>query len=290
MIGDVLGFFGIIFAVIIYLFIQSIFFPIPVSDIGSVRYQSFPVMTIVLIFVNSVIFILLLAPGLYTNDPEIYYNRYYMRVFAYGYREMHMMLNPATGQFGSSIGAWTAFTSMFMHADFWHLFGNMMYLWTFGRRIEDACGSGRFFLFYIFAGLVAGFANAALNPAASDVPGIGASGAIAGLMGAYLLLFPGARISVMWLTGSVFRVPLALVGAVGKDAPTWKWILQLPAWFLLISWIAQETLPSLETIMAGRDTGGVANLAHLTGFLAALLIFLYVRKDLLTRYIAGRQV
>jgi membrane associated rhomboid family serine protease len=214
---------------------------------------------------------------------------YVTQIWTYGYRALFL-----TGE-GASIGAFVSFTSIFMHADMWHLLGNMIYLWSFGRRVEDACGSWRFLIFYLMAGMVANIGSELLNPANADIPGIGASGAIAGVMGAYLILFPGAMVLCFWGIGSVLRVPVVLALKIAgvksvRGAPLLRLTIRLPAWVLLIAWLVMNTLPSLEVIQRGQDYGGVNTLAHLTGFLAALLIFLYVRKGVLSRYLAGRSL
>jgi membrane associated rhomboid family serine protease len=283
--------------ILITLFLRSIIFPMPLSDVGSVRYRTVPWMTFLLIIANSIIFLVWQAPNLYQGGAlvdEGSYSGYSMlyqyvrQIWTYGYRGI--FLREAV-----SIGAFATFTSMFMHGDMWHLLGNMIYLWTFGRRVEDACGAWRYLVFYLLAGMVANIGSDVLNRAQADIPGIGASGAISGVMGAYLLLFPGTMVTSFWGIGIVLRLPAVLVmKAVGvksvADAPIWRWTIKLPAWTLLIFFLVTNTLPSLEVLQRGQDYGGVNTLAHLTGFLAAIVIFLFVRKDLLTRYFAGRSL
>lgn len=272
--------------ILFILFLVTFFIPLPIHDASSVRYRSVPWTTIGLIIVNSAIFLFWLAPNIYASEGmyQKTIQDYINKVWSYGYRET--VIRDGTG-----IGAFTTFSSMFMHADMWHLAGNMVYLWTFGRRVEDACGAGQFLLFYLFAGMVANMGYALLNPALGDIPGIGASGAIAEVMGAYLLLFPGARIVTLWGVGSLVRLPIAAIRILMRhDVPIWRWTIPLPAWLLLIGFALQNTIPSLEIIMRGKDMGGTNHLAHLTGFLAALAIFLFVRKDLLMRYIEGRSL
>ena len=293
--------FAVFFLFLLYifysLFVSAFFLPLPISDIGTVRYRTLPYMTIALIIVNSLVFIIWQAPNLYqgmeafdlTGDTQML-DSYVAQVWTYGYRTSYM-------REGLSIGALVTFTSMFMHSDMWHLMGNMVFLWAFGRRLEDACGSWRFLLFYLLAGLVANLGSVLLNPSDVDLPGIGASGAISGVMGAYLLLFPAAKVLCFWGIISILRVPvvyLTRVIGVGQElrrASAWRWTIKVPAWLLLIYFLARDLLPSLETIQnGGQELGGVNNLAHLTGFLAALAIFLFVRKDLAMRYISGRAI
>ncbi len=284
---------------IITLFLQSFLTPTPLSDSGNVRYRTIPIMTILLIVANSMIFMVAQAPDLYQgsallkSDPLegiARLNNYVAQTWTYGYRGIFM-------RDGLGIGAFSAFTSMFMHGDMWHLIGNMIYLWTFGRRVEDACGSWRFLAYYLIAGMIAGIGSEVFNTTHTDIPSIGASGAIAGVMGAYLVLFPGAMITCFWGIGIILRVPtvavLKLVGVKSvQDAPWWRWTIKLPGFLLLIFFLGQEFISSLlPFLQPGEGTlGGVNHAAHVTGFLAALLIFLFVRKDLLTRYFTGRRL
>lgn len=270
-----------LFIIIITLIQASFVLPMPISDTGTVRYRTVPWMTFTLIFINAGLFLVWLAPDLYAPDntvADVY--PYYEKVWTYGFRGIFMRGD------GGSIGAFTTFTSMFMHADFWHVTGNMIFLWTFGRRVEDACGPWRYLLFYLAAGMVANLGSELLNPANADIPGIGASGAIAGVMGAYLILFPGAKVQCLWGMGSILRVPYAML--MGKKI--WRWTISLPAWIFLVYFAVREAIPSIDTIQYGQEGGGVNNLAHLMGFLGAVVVFLFVRKDLLMRYVSGRRI
>jgi len=145
----------------------------------------------------------------------------------------------------------TLITSMFLHGGILHIFGNMLYLWVFGNNVEDVLGRGKFILFYLAAGLVAALAFIAVNPT-SDVPLIGASGAIAGVLGAYLLLWPGAGIYVIGFTLVV--VPAAVV--IGF----WFVLQLLNASVVWIAGVAAET----------------AYMAHVGGFIAGILFVLPV--------------
>ncbi len=274
-----MGAFILFMITIILVLIQtSLIYPLPFSDTGTVRYRSMPYMTFALIIVNSLVFMGWQAPSLYQAERISQLQPYINQIWTYGWRPIFMTQ-------GQSVGAFVTFTSIFMHADFFHLFGNMIYLWTFGRRVEDACGHWRFLLYYLAAGMIANIGSTVLVATRSDIPGIGASGAIAGVMGAYLVLFPGARVDCLWGLGSLLRVPYAAV--TGKKI--WTWTVKLPAFILLIYFAVQEFLPSLQTIQNGQ-TVGVNHLAHVMGFLGAIIIFLFVRKDLLMRYVAGRRV
>lgn len=153
------------------------------------------------------------------------------------------------------VPAWmTVITSMFLHGDWLHLLGNMLYLWIFGNNIEDRLGHGRYLVFYLLCGIVAVFANA-LPDTKSMVPMIGASGAISGILGAYLVLYPNARVLVI--------IPIFFF----IQSVWW------PAWVVLALWFVLQIINSLLT--AGTQ-GGVAWGAHIGGFVAGmLLIFLF---------------
>ena len=156
------------------------------------------------------------------------------------------------------VPAWaTLVTSMFLHGGFWHLFGNVLYLWIFGNNVEDATGHGRFVIFYLVCGVMAAGAHAWSDPD-SAVPMIGASGAISGVLGAYLLLFPHARV----LVGIPFGFYLHT--------------LYLPAVWVLGFWFG---LQLLSVALADTSGGGVAWLAHVGGFVAGMaLIPLFKRR------------
>jgi membrane associated rhomboid family serine protease len=158
------------------------------------------------------------------------------------------------------IPAWgTVFTSMFMHGGFWHLAGNMLYLWIFGNNIEDAMGHVRFFIFYLLCGVAAVFAQVLPNPG-SVVPMIGASGAISGVLGAYLLLYPRARV--------LLGLPLGfLIVQLGRFPAMWV----LAAWFVM-----QLLMGGMNATRAG-DQGGIAFGAHIGGFVAGLLLVTFFK-------------
>ena len=151
----------------------------------------------------------------------------------------------------------SVFTSMFLHGGWMHLIGNMLYLWIFGNNVEDAMGHGRFLAFYLLSGIAAVYAQALPDPASTS-PMIGASGAISGVLGAYLLLYPHARVLVVIPFGFYFHTT------------------RLPAVWVLGFWFAMQLLSS---VLAGAQQGGVAFRAHLGGFIVgALLIPLFKRK------------
>ena len=154
----------------------------------------------------------------------------------------------------------TVFTSMFMHGGFMHLAGNMLYLWIFGNNVEDVMGHVRFVIFYLLCGIAAVFGQVLQNPA-SEIPMIGASGAISGVLGAYLLLYPHARILVL--------IPLGF----------YAHMVRLPAGLVLGIWFAIQIFSSLA---AGPNSAGVAWFAHIGGFIAGVvLIPLFKRRGVL---------
>jgi len=147
----------------------------------------------------------------------------------------------------------TIFTSMFLHSGWLHFLGNMLYLWIFGDNVEDRFGHGRFLAFYLFCGASAAVAHVAINPD-SVLPTIGASGAIAGVMGAYFILYPHARV--------VTLLPLFIF---------WQ-IIEVPAIFFLGIWFLMQFFSGVGSIAltSGSQTGGVAFWAHVAGFVAGV--------------------
>ncbi len=150
----------------------------------------------------------------------------------------------------------TLLTSMFLHGGFMHLAGNMLYLWIFGNNVEDALGHGRFIVFYAICGLAAALAQALPDPG-STVPMIGASGAISGVLGAYLLLYPHARVLV--------AIPLGF----------FLHTVRLPAAWVLAFWFVFQVLNSLA---ASGEGGGVAWGAHVGGFVAGMVLVPFFRR------------
>ena len=154
----------------------------------------------------------------------------------------------------------TVFTSMFVHAGWMHIIGNMLFLWIFGNNVEDAMGRFRFLTFYLICGLAAAAAQTAIRPD-STVPNIGASGAIAGVLGAYILLYPGARILTL-VPVLIFFMP----------------IIMLPAWIVIAAWFVVQLFQGLLSLGAAAS-GGVAFFAHVGGFVAGLLLVsLFARR------------
>lgn len=146
----------------------------------------------------------------------------------------------------------TIFTAMFMHGGFLHIFGNMLYLWIFGNNIEDNMGSIRFLVFYLLCGIAATFAQVAVDPV-SRIPNIGASGAIAGVLGAYLVIHPRAQVETLLFLGYFIRV------------------VRLPAIFVLGYWIVIQLFQGVLSL-GMTQMGGVAWFAHIGGFVAGLVL------------------
>jgi len=151
----------------------------------------------------------------------------------------------------------TLVTSMFLHGGFLHLGGNMMFLWIFGNNVEDSTGHVRFLIFYLLCGLAAAGAHTSFNPS-SRLPMIGASGAVSGVLGAYFLLYPRARVLTLVLIGFFFQTIL------------------VPAAFFLGFWFFLQFLSGLYSL--GRTGGGVAWFAHMRGFCAGLALLLLFKK------------
>jgi len=143
----------------------------------------------------------------------------------------------------------TLLTSIFMHAGWVHLGGNMLYLWIFGDNVEDRFGHAKFTIFYLLCGFAATFAQLAFSQT-SHVPNLGASGAIAGVLGAYILLFPGGRVRVLQ----------------GQR------VIQVPALIVIGGWIVLQFLSGIGSLANTAETGGVAYMAHIGGFVAGFVL------------------
>ena len=201
----------------------------PLGDDDSGRRLT-PIVTYVLIAINVLVFLLEL------NSGEDFIQRW-------AFIPSRFLANPV-GDFA------TLFTSMFMHAGWAHLLGNMLYLWIFGDNVEDRLGHALFFVFYILCGLAATFAQMAIS-LGSTVANVGASGAIAGVLGAYLIMFPGKRVNV--LMGRAV-VPMSALIVIGL-------------------WILLQVFSQISVFTAGsQGEGGVAYMAHIGGFIAGLVM------------------
>jgi membrane associated rhomboid family serine protease len=151
---------------------------------------------------------------------------------------------------------YTLLTAMFVHGDIFHILSNMLYLYIFGNNVEDSMGSGRFVIFYLLCGVLASFAHILIDPT-SKIPTLGASGAVSGVLGAYLVMYPRERVD-------------ALIG---------YFLIRVRAVVVLLSWFALQLLYGILSL-GQTGQGGVAFFAHIGGFIAgALLIFIFRKRQ-----------
>ena len=205
----------------------------PIGDDDSAR-RTTPVVTYVLIALNVLFFFVELSGG----DPFIEHWSVVPR---------RLLANPAA-DFP------TIFTSMFMHAGWLHLGGNMLYLWIFGDNVEDSFGHFKFLIFYLLCGIAATLAQLAFSTG-SNVPNLGASGAIAGVLGSYILLFPRGQVKVLMGRG----------------------VIPMPALVVIGLWIVLQFVSGIGSITNRPETGGVAYMAHIGGFLAGVILTFLLR-------------
>lgn len=226
----------------------------PINDTEPNRYASFPFMTVLLIAACVFVFIL---------ESTVSNEQFWAFLMRFG-------LTPSLIVSAQGGGMLSNITSMFLHGGFTHLAGNMLALWVFGRRVEDACGSWRFLAFYLLAGTGA---NILYTLAQHDelLPGIGASGAIFGVMGAYLLLYPGGRIRTLVLLGFV---------------PIWP---RIRAVWIVLYFVGIQIIPALN-ILFNKASYSVNHWAHLGGFFSSVLILLFIRPAAFARYMSDTQV
>jgi membrane associated rhomboid family serine protease len=216
---------------------------IPLRD--SVRTRTWPVVNVVLIAANLTVFFHELSFGRPALLEEF--------VLAWGLVPARFLADPWL--------EWpTLFSSMFLHGGWSHVLGNMLYLWIFGDNVEDRLGHGRYLLFYLLSGVAAALIQVRFFPH-SAVPMVGASGAIAGVLGAYFVLYPNARV-------------LAVV-------PIWVFlkVVEVPALFFLGFWFVLQAFQGMGSILAAGEGGGVAWWAHAGGFAAGIvLVFLFKKR------------
>lgn len=227
--------------------------------------SSFPILTILLIAANIYIFVQqALDPTLTPLYSLIPYSLTHGHDL--GYREWLIEHMKHSGEFatyavqGSTRPLWsTLFTCMFLHAGLLHIGGNMLFLWIFGNNIEDVLGKVRFIFFYFACGLAASLSMVFTEPN-SQIPTLGASGAIAGVLGAYFILFPKAKVLSI--------VPICFLG----------FLAEIRAFWVLSFWIAINIVQSLQ----GTQAGGVAYIEHVTGFLTGMLLIILLGGRKLT--------
>jgi len=164
----------------------------------------------------------------------------------------------------SPINRFTPLLSIFLHGSWGHLLGNMLFFWVFGNNIEDSMGPGRFLAFYLVCGLAAAATHVLLNPA-SPVPTVGASGAISGILGAYLVLYPRVRVNMLFIFIFIIR------------------IIPVPAWLVLIWWFFLQVISALPQLSQVNPevSGGVAVWAHVGGFITGVLLIKLFEKPAL---------
>ena len=199
---------------------------LPIGDDNSSR-RTVPLVTYALIALNVLFFVVELSGG----DAFIE---------KWAFVPSRFLANPLDESL-------TLITSMFMHVGWLHLGSNMLYLWIFGDNVEDRFGHVKFAVFYLLCGLAATFAQLAFGPG-SNLPNLGASGAVAGVLGAYILLFPQGRIRVLQ----------------GQQ------VVQVPALIVIGLWIVLQLFSGIGSIASTAQTGGVAYMAHIGGFVAGL--------------------
>lgn len=208
-----------------------------------------PVVTMALIGINALVFLYQLALPGHAGERFVYTFGMIPAVL-FGYAALPPSL--------AEIPSWaTIFTSMFLHGGLMHIAGNMLFLWVFGNNVEDAMGHARFIVFYLLCGVAAALTQGFSDPS-SQIPMIGASGAISGVLGAYLILHPRAEVHTLLFLGIFIRV------------------IELPAMIVLGLWFGLQVLSAL---VASGEGGGIAFLAHIGGFIAgAILIPLFRDK------------
>jgi membrane associated rhomboid family serine protease len=209
---------------------------IPFKDDNPTR--TFPFVTIGIIVINCAVFAWELISPAGMTQIAYFYGAIPHNLFSF---DFYQPIHPSV----------TVLTSMFLHGGVLHLAGNMLYLWIFGNNIEDSIGHFKFIFFYIFSGAVAAYSHALVD-ASSTIPMIGASGAVSGVLGAYLLLFPHARVHTLLILGFFWQV------------------VRIPAVIVIGFWVVLQILNALLS-KGLMNQGGVAWFAHIGGFLAGLV-------------------
>ncbi len=227
----------------------------PLKD--DVPSRSLPVVTVTLIVLNVLVYLYEFFLGAGRGGDRLY------EQFIYEFGLIPCRVSgscPAqlsTALTGAPSPLVTVFTAMFVHGGFFHVGGNMLYLWIFGDNVEDAMGKGRFLLFYLACGVIAAAAQYFQSPHA-PVPMVGASGAVSGALGAYLVLYPHARVWTLVILGFFWR------------------IVPIPALIVLGFWIIVQAVNGIVTF--GQSEGGVAFLAHVGGFVAGMVLVSLFRQ------------
>jgi hypothetical protein len=211
---------------------------IPLRD--TVQSKNYPIVNNAIIVINVLIYIIELSKGDGLNQF----------IFTYGLVPARYSLPEVSVYFSHFQQVFALFSFMFIHGGFWHLLGNMWSLYIFGDNVEDRLGHVKYLVFYILCGLLSGLFHLAINWT-SQIPTIGASGAIAGVMGAYLILYPGSKILTL--------IPIIII----------PYFIEIPALIFLGIWFL---LQFLSAAMSSSEAGGIAWWAHVAGFLAGILL------------------
>ncbi|MDH4222426.1 MAG: rhomboid family intramembrane serine protease [candidate division Zixibacteria bacterium] len=219
---------------------------IPLRD--NIPSQKKPIVTTIILSINILVFFYQLSLG---ADFEGF-------ILKYGAIPDQIMHGERVTPYSTFPFTLTLFTAMFLHGGLWHLLGNMLYLWIFGDNIEERLGHLRFLILYIVSGLAASFAHIFMSPN-SQLPMVGASGAIAGILGAYMIEFPYAKILTLVFFGFFIRV------------------VSIPAFFVLGFWFILQLIYA-STTLGVSGGGGIAWFAHIGGFLAGIILFRLLRK------------
>lgn len=206
----------------------------PIGDDDSAR-RTVPLVTYILIVLNAIFFFVELSGG------DVFIEKW-------AFVPSRFLANPI----GDSV---TILTSMFMHGGWAHLVGNMLYLWIFGDNVEDRFGHIKFLVFYLVCGVAATFAQLAFSTT-SNIPNLGASGAIAGVLAAYILMFPQGKVKVLMGRG----------------------VIPVPALVVIGLWFVLQLFSGIGSISGSAQEGGVAYMAHVGGFIAGLVLTLLLKR------------
>ncbi len=222
---------------------------VPLWDLNHLERVRFQYVTVGIILVNVIVYFALQLGMVYPVSEATQVSFALVpHEFLANFLHQPVSTAPATGPIPERL---TLLTYMFLHGNFMHLFGNMIFLWVFGDNVEDAMGHIRFLFFYLTCGVFAGLTHILFSPN-SDVPLIGASGAVSGVIAAYLILYPNVRVWCLWF----FRIPL-----------------RVSAGFALLVWVGLQVL----SIVLNSDAS-VAWWAHIGGLVAGAVLILFMRK------------
>jgi len=223
----------------------------PLRDLNPTERFSF--VTVGLIAANAIVFVYELMLGPELNSFVAAYGMVPFEITRFADLAGGGVAGPIVHAPGPPLIQLTLLTSMFIHGGFLHLIGNMLYLWIFGNNIEDLLGPIKFLVFYLVCGLVAALAHILTEPG-SVVPTVGASGAVSGVLGAYLVAHPRARVVTLVFLGFFIR------------------LIQVPAAVILVFWFVLQIFSGVASLSTGVQASGVAWFAHIGGFLAGVVL------------------